>query len=98
MSIKVYVDDVRFPKTWGWVVCATYADAIFTLEKFWDKIDELSLDHDLGEEKSGYDIAKWIEERIEMDGWKPIPKMYVHSANPVGIQNIMAVFNKYNKE
>jgi len=96
--MRLFIDDTRMPKTWGWLVCSTYADAIHSLEKFWDKIDEISVDNDLGEVKEGYDIAKWIEERIELDGWKPIPKMYCHSANPVAMKNIMSVFNKYNKE
>lgn len=98
MSMKLYVDDTRMPKSEGWTVVTNYHDAIFTLLCFWDSITELSLDHDLGSKETGYDLAKWIEERIEVRGYKPIPKMFSHSANSAGRKNIEAVFTKYNKE
>lgn len=94
--MKLYVDDKRTPKAWGWTVVTNYVDAVKTLRIFWDEIEELSLDHDLGEDKSGYDIAKVIEFEIEVMERRPIPVMRCHSANPAGRKNIEAVFNKYN--
>jgi hypothetical protein len=45
-------------------------------------VDEISLDHDLGDDErgTGYDVVRWIEEAVELRGFRP-PKIYVHSAN-----------------
>lgn len=55
------------------------------------KWDVLFLDHDLGgeiycpsDDKSGYKVAKWLEESPE---YKPT-KIYLHSMNSVGRQNM----------
>ncbi len=59
-------------------------------------MDELSLDHDLGDDErgTGYDVVLWIEEAVALRGFRP-PKIYVHSANSsardkmiAGIQSI----------
>lgn len=94
----LWVDDIRNPPGRArWLIVRNYSDAIRTLDVFWDEIIQVSLDHDLGKgSETGYDIATWIERQIEVAGRKPIPYMYCHSANPVGVQNIMAVFDKYN--
>jgi hypothetical protein len=49
----------------------------------------ISLDHDLGEEseKTGYDVAKFIEEAAYKKTLAPL-EVVVHSANPVGRKNI----------
>lgn len=94
--MKLYIDDLRSPSG-SWMVARTYNDAIAALDAFWNKIEEISVDHDLSEDKTGYDIAKYIEWQIEVNGRKPIPKMYTHSANPAGSKNINAVFNKYKE-
>ena len=45
----------------------------------------------MGEEKSGYDIAKYIvENKISITGYK------VHSMNPVGAWNINQLMEHYN--
>lgn len=45
-------------------------------------VEELSLDHDLGDDErgTGYDVVLWIEEAVALRGFKP-PKIAVHSAN-----------------
>ena len=50
----------------------------------------ISLDHDLGlennlfgEERSGYTVAKWIEQKA-YEGVLPELNWAIHSANPVG--------------
>ena len=68
------------------------------LEKY--EYSELSLDHDIaswnedGREMTGYDIALWLAERNNDGNYVP-PKIYVHSANPVGIKNIRGVIDRY---
>ena len=50
------------------------------------EIEEMSFDHDLGEnEPTGYDIAKWLAENC-LERWPLVVK--VHSQNPVGAENI----------
>lgn len=100
--MKVWLDDVRDPVFHGyvgWVWIKTYEDCIVYLETFWHDITEISLDHDLGIlstlgipnviEKTGYDVAKWIEEKVIVHGWR-LPVVRVHSANSVGRKNMEA--------
>ena len=49
----------------------------------------LELDHDLGEEKTGYDFAKWLIEQSY------IGKFRIHSMNPVGANNIRQLLKHY---
>lgn len=52
------------------------------------------LDYDNIKEKTGYDCAKWlVEESLKTK--IPLPKVYVHSANPIGSANIMGYINNY---
>lgn len=46
------------------------------------EVQELSLDHDLGDNVRGtsYDVILWIEEAVALHGFIP-PKISVHSAN-----------------
>jgi len=75
---KLYLDDVRCPKTEGWEVVRTYEDFVDWITKN-GLPDEVSFDHDLAEisynpstfsenfkyhEKTGYDAAKWMQNLI----------------------------------
>lgn len=82
--MKLFVDDVRDCPV-GWALARTYAEALKMLES---GAEVVSLDHDLGEEKTGYDIACWLEERA-FSGFT-VPEIRIHSANPVGRANIEA--------
>jgi hypothetical protein len=54
------------------------------------------IDYENISEKTGYDCAKWIINKSINDK-KPLPKIYCHSANPVGANNIMNYVNSYYK-
>lgn len=57
----------------------------------------ISFDHDLGEEKTGYDIVNFLIEQ-DLDGSNHFPSkfdFYVHSQNPIGKQNIEKLLNSY---
>lgn len=59
-------------------------------------ITKISFDHDLGDVRTGYDVAKRIEcmaydNKIKRFGWK------IHSANPTGVKNIRAAMLKAEK-
>lgn len=52
--------------------------------------DEVSLDHDLGDDPGagdGYDVLLWIESEVRLNNYKP-PKMTVHTSNPVARQRM----------
>ena len=54
------------------------------------------IDYDNIKEKTGYDCAKWIVELSAVTN-KPLPDVFVHSANPIGSANIMGYVNNYLK-
>lgn len=85
--MKLYVDDIRKAPD-GWVLAENFDKAVALLEM--RPMEALSLDHDLGELASGYDIAKYM---IAHGIW---PKnIYCHSMNPVGRINILALLQHY---
>lgn len=91
----LYVDDIRFPEYFHQIgaeitVARTYDEAIQYID---DSYDIISLDHDLGEEKTGYDIAKYI-----VENQLKIGKVAIHSANPVGRDNIKQLLTHYGYE
>jgi hypothetical protein len=91
--MKVYLDDERAtPEGWHRVYWPDEAIALLQTEK----VTEISLDHDLGDDQrgTGYDVILWIEEAVITRGFVP-PKISVHSANSsarekmeLGIQSI----------
>lgn len=93
--MKLWLDDERDPKSnkiqslFGadgdeiWV--KTIEQAIYYLKQ--GIVESISLDHDLGYQKTGLDLANWIEENafngnLERLIWS------VHSRNPVGAKKI----------
>jgi len=47
-------------------------------------------------EKTGMDCAKWLVDEANKKNIK-LPIIYVHSANPVGTENIISYINNYYK-
>lgn len=83
-GIKVWLDDERHSPS-GYIHFKTVPELISFYEKNHDKIIEMSLDHDLGENTStGYDFVLWLEEKVHFGKYNNIPDIKVHSANPVG--------------
>jgi hypothetical protein len=95
----LYLDDIRTPVTPSdWQICRSYEEAVTYCTVFGCP-SLISFDHDLGDEvPTGYDLAKWLVELdLDADG-KFIPRDFtfnVHSANPVGAENIKGVLNRY---
>lgn len=93
-QIKIWIDDVRTPpKNYIWCKDAETALRIIDYYSHYNnenEIVEISFDHDLGEEMSGYDIAKYlVEYEIPIKGFR------IHSANPVGRFNIEQLLTHY---
>ena len=77
--MKVYLDDERStPEGWTRVYWPDEAVALHAA----GEVAEISLDHDLGDDKrgTGYDVILWIEEAVALRGFSP-PIIFVHSAN-----------------
>lgn len=90
-NMTIYIDDIRNNPN-AEVTVRTYDEAIAELNAMHDRIHEIILDfdHDLGEGRSGYDIAKYIVEHNI-----PIAGFHVHSMNPVGRANIEQLLTHY---
>lgn len=96
-SKKLYLDDVRNPKTEGWTIVRNYDEFVKDIEEN-GLPDEISFDHDLGEDiKTGYDCAKWLCNYCWTNGI-PIPTYNVHSANPVGRDNIIGILKSFEQK
>lgn len=89
--VKVFLDDQRRAPP-GWLNVRWPDEAIALLAA--GSVDELSLDHDLGDDArgTGYDVIVWIEEAVATTGFEP-PKITVHSANPSAVQRMQAGIN-----
>ena len=85
--MKLYLDDERTPPD-GWVRVKSAEMAIRLLKR--GVVSELSLDHDLGRKKTGYDVVQWMEKAVVTEGFIPPAKISIHTANPVGRRKIMA--------
>ena len=108
---KLYLDDVRTPNTDGWEIVRTYEDFVNWVNEN-GLPDMVSFDHDLADvsydpkttsqsftyrEKTGYDAAKWLCEYCWTNGL-PLPQWNVHSANPVGRDNINSILKSFEKK
>ncbi len=116
---KLYLDDIRTPKTEGWNIVRSYPEFVEWIKKNGIP-NEVSFDHDLADEHyslqtktdyltwkeyyetqdreyTGYDAAKWMCEYC-WDNGLPIPEYNVHSANPVGRENILAILNSFKEK
>lgn len=93
----LFLDDLRNPPHKDFYVARTVEDAIVACEQFNMRSDGkfiISLDHDLGGEdgsylKTGYDFCKWLIEECYYDPhFFPPSEIYLHTANPVGRDNM----------
>ena len=88
--MKLFVGDTREVPDGTWTLVRTAKEAITLLQEHEGEIEEISLDHDLGEGLDGYHLLKWIEAKVFLHSYKPPGIMLVHSANPVGKANMEA--------
>jgi hypothetical protein len=88
--IRLWVDDQRLPPPDFNAHAKTYVEAIDWLKT--GKVVAISLDHDLGEDRTGHDVATWIEE-MAMYGAIGRIRWTVHTENPVGRARILQALN-----
>lgn len=100
--MKIFLDDEREPN-WvydpyiyeefakDWTVVRSVEEAIKLLTT--EVVTAISLDHDLGYQvPTGYDLCKWMTANAK---WPE--DVSFHSANPVGVKNMMAEWEFYKK-
>lgn len=93
--MKIWLDDQFPPPDETWQFCWNL-HSVQQVVKRLGFPENISFDHDLGEESTGCDVAKWLIERdIE---WHDMPENFgytIHSKNPVGAENIKGVMDRY---
>ena len=87
--MKLFLDDER-PCPEGWTLARTFEEAVQLLNE--GNVTAVSLDHDLGTERTGYDLASLLEEAA-FCGLETPEELFCHSANPVGRSRIEACFS-----
>ena len=107
MTTYLFLDDVRYPPDDGnpWKAVRSVDELITTLcVAFMSPNPKLviSLDHDLGDNvPTGYDFLNRFEKAIVMagnppDGWGDV-EFRIHSANPVGRDNMRRAIQSINR-
>lgn len=84
----LWVDDLRQPPTDGWTWVKTVRDAMAYLRH--NRVDKISLDHDLGSGHTTRPIMMWL---CETDIWPD--EVLVHTANPVGREWLEGMRDRY---
>lgn len=93
--MKIWIDDVRDPPR-GWFWSKTSRHAIRLLNTIGDKIEEISFDHDLGGDDTSIPVANLLEQMAYEGKIQPIV-WRIHSANPVGRQNLERALTSADK-
>lgn len=102
IGLNLWLDDLRAPGDFAFPLndtywAKTYDQAIQFLElPGFRPAYIISLDNDLGEEKEGYDILKYMAE-LSFNGADNIwpRELRVHSANSVALANMRATIDRY---
>lgn len=97
---KLFIDDLRSPPDQSWAVARSSEQAIRAMQSFGCP-RMISFDHDLGGDDTAMKVVHWmVEKDLDCGGWF-IPQNFdflIHSANPVGVQNLFGLLNGYLKQ
>lgn len=96
MITKLWIDDIRNSPDDTWNIARSSTEAIEYISNN-GMPNLISFDHDLGGDDTVIFVIKYIIESY-MDGFLEMPEMFsyrTHSANPVGVQNIIAYMNRF---
>lgn len=86
--MKVFMDDERQTPEGFDVRTFTVPETIEKLKT--GQVEVLSLDHDLGTDQDGTTLVNWLEEEV-FHGRVPLPKIIIHTANPVARTRMLQV-------
>ncbi len=96
MTWNLYIDDIRFPPLdRDWLVCRSTQEALDRIA-YLGMPDFISFDHDLGGEDTTMVFLRRLVNEV-WDGVTPPPEYQIHSANPVGAQNIRSFMDSWLK-
>ena len=100
--MRMFLDDIRVPIENYDIIVRSYDEAVGLVKQ--NGIPTfISFDHDLGCDeignilKSGYDFAKWLV-CMDIENIYKFPDNFtfdIHSANPIGKNNIKSILNNY---
>ncbi|MBB5413952.1 hypothetical protein HDG34_007935 [Paraburkholderia sp. HC6.4b] len=96
-SYRMFIDDIRDPIDADWRIARTSAEAIAMLEDLGCP-SEISFDHDLGGDDTAMFVVRRLIDRDLDAGGTFIPATFIysiHSANPVGRENIQGLLSQY---
>lgn len=94
--MKIFVDDIREPPSPDWIICRNSDSAMLLIAIFHSKgiaFEEISLDHDLGEEDNTRCIVNYF---CTYNFWPK--KIYVHTANFTAREWLEGTINRYAPE
>lgn len=94
--MRIWVDDERPAPDGTWTVAKDSASAISHLymigtpavRAMGDTLEEVSLDHDLGGDDTGFKVLDWM---IQWAEWPQ--ELTIHTANPVARKRMLAAAN-----
>lgn len=96
MTYNLYLDDLRNPPAdRDWLVCRSSQEAL-------DRIVDIgmpsfiSFDHDLGEDDTTMIFLRRLVNEV-WDGQTVIPDYQIHSANPVGVENVRSFMESWKR-
>ena len=71
-------------------------DHDLSFDHYYEKNQKGNLEYDNFTEKTGYHCGQWLIEYCKNNNLT-LPKWFVHSANPVGSENIKNLLSSFNK-
>ena len=104
--VMIWLDDERDPSDQTWRDCFPIESPVVVWLRSFDAFaswiddnglpDAISFDHDLGSDLSGMDAARYVVDYC-LDHNATLPAWGVHSANPVGSDNIKALLASFQR-
>ena len=96
MGWNLYLDDLRTPPAdRDWVICRSTNEALAAISDL-GLPGFISFDHDLGDEDTSMVFLRRLVNEL-WDGGTPPPVYQVHSANPVGVENIISFMESWKR-
>lgn len=88
--MKLWLDDERPAPDGTWALVRTSDQAIEFLTACTERLEEISLDHDLGGEDTSMRVLDWM---VEHNVWPR--ELGIHTANPPARENMIRLANRY---
>lgn len=95
VGYKLFIDDERQPPDESWLVVRSSNEAIEFVKKY-GMPSFISFDHDLGGTDTTMVFLKQFYNFFDLLGQGP-PEYTVHSANPIGAENIKSFMESWKR-